>query len=75
MNCSTCWHSPGCVPVASRNSLSRHKTHKCYASFNQKDAWQSAPLLDAVLERGNRLQDKPFHVPGHKVRHMQPECH
>jgi hypothetical protein len=31
------------------------------------NATQSAPLLDAVLERGNRLQDKPFHVPGHKV--------
>lgn len=28
---------------------------------------QTAPLLHAVLERGNRLQDKPFHVPGHKV--------
>eukprot|EP00879_Flechtneria_rotunda_P015733 GHRR01016455.1.p1 GENE.GHRR01016455.1~~GHRR01016455.1.p1 ORF type:complete len:837 (+),score=247.46 GHRR01016455.1:1908-4418(+) len=25
-----------------------------------------APLLDAVIERANRLHDKPFHVPGHK---------
>ncbi len=24
------------------------------------------PLLDAVLERGDRCQEVPFHVPGHK---------
>jgi hypothetical protein len=25
------------------------------------------PLLDALVERGNRQKDLPFHVPGHKA--------
>lgn len=31
-----------------------------------------APLLSAVLARGNRAHDVPLHVPGHKVRAPSP---
>lgn len=40
-----------------------------HAATQQPDHKQlAAPLLDAVLARGNQLQETPLHVPGHKVR-------
>lgn len=35
---------------------------------------QPTPLLDAVVERGDRFQEVPFHVPGHKRGGGTPPC-
>lgn len=35
---------------------------------------QPTPLLDAVVERGERFQEVPFHVPGHKRGGGTPPC-
>jgi hypothetical protein len=66
VNSLTCCHSPAATFVRNRKTPNR-RSILCSGS-QHVEAQQSAPLLDAVLERGNRLQDKPFHVPGHKVR-------
>ena len=39
-----------------------HHPHRCCAAVDQTHT----PLLDAVLERGERCGEVPFHVPGHK---------
>jgi hypothetical protein len=66
MSSLRCCHSPALAPV--RHNKPPNRQPICCSGKHNVEAPQSAPLLDAVLERGNRLQDKPFHVPGHKVR-------
>lgn len=51
---------------------------RCILQSNQSLDQGTAPLLDAVLARGNQLET-PLHVPGHKVaivrmlQHLDPK--
>jgi hypothetical protein len=42
---------------------------QCSNSRQPQSEQEAAPVLEAVLARGDRLQETPFHVPGHKVHH------
>lgn len=52
------------APACTLRTPSPSAECRCSAGSRQE---QATPLLDAVLARGGRLQDTPFHVPGHKV--------
>lgn len=63
--CSAATQLPGLVrPVKASKTA-------CSSSIEESQLLdqRSAPLLDAVLQRGDRLDDIPLHVPGHKVHH------
>jgi len=52
------------VPVAFQSHVIQTRRSKLQASEDRNQ--QAAPLLDAVLARGNKLETA-LHVPGHKV--------
>lgn len=62
MEKTTCSLSPGLRHLTTR--VVRHCSR--ISSINKGEAWNGAPLVDAVVERGKRDFESPFHVPGHK---------
>lgn len=65
---SSSWRSKTNIGPNAPAALQRHDllTHRSKLQASQDRDQQAAPLLDAVLARGNKLET-PLHVPGHKV--------
>ena len=62
------WRTPLAVgavatPMLQRRASQQQDHHRCCAATVDQ---AGTPLLDAVLERGERRGEVPFHVPGHK---------
>jgi arginine decarboxylase len=58
------------ISICPRISITPHRCRRRCAAFREEQDGQDAacdtPLVDAIVERGSRSSEVPFHVPGHK---------